>query len=222
MIDEATALEIAKLLKQGDFATVICKKLGVSGRDVGRVHRMMREGIIVFNEYGEPKFTVPFEELEPFITRKRQSMEQVSRETVAETYRAQVAKAAKDQTDAMFILANALWQAIVPWFMRRGYTLEDLRTQPIHKIVLEYLDKGEKYDQLLPEYESLKREIEELRLRAEPFLRLERAMTEIIPKTYLYLAIIDEIGNAEPLAEYYSKCLNRYLKGAGPVDVYKA
>ncbi len=220
--DEEKVLEIARLLKakggtQG-AAAEISRTLGVSGKDIGKVRRMIQQGIIIFNSEGEPQFTIPYDRVVKAIGgrggKRHMLPEDISRETVIDAYKEQVAKSAKDQTDAMFILANALWQAIVPWFLRRGYTLEDLRTKPIHKTVLEYMEKGEKYDKLLPEYQQLKAENELLKAKTDPIIRLETALNYLIPKTALNLKILDELGaDIEPLAKHYSRFITQYLQG---------
>jgi hypothetical protein len=72
--EERKTCEIAQLLKehQGEegLAAFISKRLGVSGRDVGKVKQMMKDDFIVFNRNGEARLIVPASEFEYLIAGK--------------------------------------------------------------------------------------------------------------------------------------------------------
>jgi hypothetical protein len=141
MAGELKFLEIARMLNQKQPIPVILKNLGVSGHDVAKVKEMIENGVIVFNPDGEPRFTIPLTKIKAITTgrlRKRTlTPEELSRLTVVEAHQEALAEEARNQTDAYLILGRAIWQAFNAWAVKHGYTLEDIRNMPIHKIIIE-------------------------------------------------------------------------------------
>lgn len=72
--EERKLLEIARLLNehQGEkgMSAFISKALKVSGRDLGKAKRMMNDGLIFFDDKGEPRLIVPADKFEYFLLGK--------------------------------------------------------------------------------------------------------------------------------------------------------
>ena len=217
MAEQLKFLEIARMLNQKQPMPVILKNLGVSGHDVAKVKEMIENGLIVFNPDGEPRFTIPFTKIRAITTgrfRKRTlTPEELSRLTVVEAHQEALAEEARNQTDAYLILGRAIWQAFNAWAVKHGYTLEDIRNMPIHKIIIEALDKADEYDHIKPEYEQLKAEVEYLRQKLDPLIRL-KDVTAKLPETILTLAYLQELGaDVQPIAKFIDQALTKYVVG---------
>lgn len=226
LADEGKILEIARMLKNAEnlppeerigYSAKICKALGVSGRDIGRVQRLIAEGLIVYNPDGEPRFTIPYDKIRRAIKpgwRKSMTPEEISRETVVETFKEAVAEEAKNQTEAYLIAGRAGIQAVIAWLVKKGYTLEDIRAMPIHQIIIEALEKADKHDQLVEENRRLRQELELYRKETSPLVRLKTVTTEILPTTIANLVILQELGaDVTELARHYDHLISLYLKG---------
>ncbi len=218
MAEETKLIEIARMLKQGGVSVAeISRKLGVSGHDIRKVRDMIETGLIVFNPDGEPRFTVPYSKIRAIETgryRKRTlTPEELSRLTVVEAHQEALAEEARNQTDAYLTLGRAIFQAFTAWAIRKGYTLEDIRNMPIHKIITEALEKADEYDKIKPEYEELKKEVEYLRAKLDPITRLKE-IAQQLPTTVYTLAQLQELGaDVTPLAKYIDKALTKYMVG---------
>ena len=217
MAEETQILEIARRINQRQPANVILKDLRVSGHDVAKVKDMIDNGVIVFNPDGEPRFTVPYTKLRAITTgryRKRTlTPEELSRLTVVETHQEALAEEARNQTDAYLVLGRSVMQAFMAWAVKHGYTLEDIRNMPIHKIVIEALDKADELDRIKPEYEQLKAENEYLRGKLDPLIRLKE-VTAKLPETILTLAYLQELGaDVQPVAKFIDQALTKYVVG---------
>jgi hypothetical protein len=217
MAEETQILEIARRINQRQPANVILKDLRVSGHDVAKVKDMIDNGVIVFNPDGEPRFTVPYTKLRAITTgryRKRTlTPEELSHLTVVETHQEALAEEARNQTDAYLVLGRSIMQAFMAWAVKHGYTLEDIRNMPIHKIVIEALDKADELDRIKPEYEQLKAENEYLRGKLDPLIRLKE-VTVKLPETILTLAYLQELGaDVQPVAKFIDQALTKYVVG---------
>jgi hypothetical protein len=99
------------------------------------------------------------------------------------------------------------------WAVKHGYTLEDIRSMPIHKIIIEALDKADELDRIKPEYEQLKAENEYLRGKLDPLMRLKE-VTAKLPETILTLAYLQELGaEVQPVAKFIDRALTKYVVG---------
>ncbi len=214
-------LEIARYYNEHKSERLLASKLAaelkVSGKTVGKVRRMINTGIIAFNEKGEPYFTVPFEEVEEEIFKKKKmkSPETISKTTVAKTYQKAIAEESKSQTEQYLTLGRAIWQAFMQWAVKKGYTIDDVRRIPIHQIIIESLQKA---DQLEETQKILKETNEQLNMykrEVDPIMRLRQAATLI--KDFLTFAVYAEtLGfNIEDtdIIPYYQNLIGAYLKG---------
>jgi len=218
-------LEIAELLNryknESGAATLICKELKVSGHTVGKVKRMIKNGLIAFKPDGTAYFTVSLDQLEDFLEGgakeiRTLSPEQLARRTVTRTFQRAIADESKTQTEQYLILGKAIWQAVSNYLIRKGYTIEDIRKTPIHKTIIEALEKADAYEQILPEYRRLKEENAYLKEEIEPLVRLRKVMTSL-PEMALYLLLLEEAGfNIEPIIKTLNRQLNLYVTGTLP------
>jgi hypothetical protein len=217
MAEENQLLEIARQLNQKTPIPTILKNLRVSGHHIAKVTDMIKNGLIVFNPDGEPRFTVPYTKIRAISTGKYRKRtldpEELSRLTVVETHQEALAEEARNQTDAYLVLGRSIFQAFTAWAVKHGYTLEDIRNMPIHKIIIEALDKADELDRIKPEYEQLKAEVEYLKAKLDPLIRLKEVATKL-PETILHLDFLDELGiNIDPITKIINEALTRYIVG---------
>jgi cell division protein FtsB len=217
MAEELKILEIARRISRNEPINNIIKDLEVSVEDVEEVKEMIDNGTIVFNRDGEPRLTIPLTKLKAITTRRLRKRnltpEELSRVTVLETHQEALAEEARTRTEAYLTIGRSVFQAFTAWAVKHGYTLEDIRNMPIHKIIIEALDKADEYDQIKPEYEQLKAEVEYLRQKLDPLTRLKE-ITAKLPETILTLAYLQELGaNVQPIAKFIDQALAKYLVG---------
>jgi hypothetical protein len=217
MAEELKILEIARRISRNEPINQILKDLNVSIQDVEEVKEMIDNGTIVFNRDGEPRLTIPLTKLKAITTRRLRkrslSPEELSRVTVLETHQEALAEEARTRTEAYLTIGRSVFQAFTAWAVKHGYTLEDIRNMPIHKIVIEALDKADELDRIKPEYERLKEENEYLKSQLDPLIRLKDIAAKL-PETALYLAYLQELGaDVQPIAKYIDKALARYIMG---------
>jgi len=217
MAEELKILEIARRISRNEPINNIMKDLEVSVEEVEEVKEMIDNGTIVFNRDGEPRLTIPLTKLKAITTRRLRKRnltpEELSRVTVLETHQEALAEEARTRTEAYLTIGRSVFQAFTAWAVKHGYTLEDIRNMPIHKIIIEALDKADEYDQIKPEYEQLKAEVEYLRQKLDPLTRLKE-ITAKLPETILTLAYLQELGaNVQPIAKFIDQALAKYIVG---------
>jgi hypothetical protein len=217
MAEELKILEIARRISRNEPINNIMKDLEVSVEEVEEVKEMIDNGTIVFNRDGEPRLTIPLTKLKAITTRRLRKRnltpEELSRVTVLETHQEALAEEARTRTEAYLTIGRSVFQAFTAWAVKHGYTLEDIRNMPIHKIIIEALDKADEYDQMKPEYEQLKAEVEYLRQKLDPLTRLKE-ITAKLPETILTLAYLQELGaNVQPIAKFIDQALAKYIVG---------
>jgi archaellum component FlaC len=217
MAEELKILEIARRISRNEPINKILKDLEVSVEDVEEVKEMIDNGTIVFNREGEPRLTIPLTKLKAITTRRLRKRnltpEELSRVTVLETHQEALAEEARTRTEAYLIIGRSVFQAFTAWAVKHGYTLEDIRNMPIHKIIIEALDKADEYDRIKPEYEQLKAEVEYLKQKLDPLTRLKEITTKL-PETILTLAYLQELGaNVQPIAKFMNQALTKYVVG---------
>ena len=217
MAEELKILEIARRISRNEPINNIMKDLEVSVEEVEEVKEMIDNGTIVFNRDGEPRLTIPLTKLKAITTRRLRKRnltpEELSRVTVLETHQEALAEEARTRTEAYLTIGRSVFQAFTAWAVKHGYTLEDIRNMPIHKIIIEALDKADEYDQIKPEYEQLKAEVEYLRQKLDPLTRLKE-ITAKLPETILTLAYLQELGaDVQPIAKFIDQALTKYVVG---------
>jgi hypothetical protein len=219
MLTEEKALEIARMLKQrkGEqgLAPTISHTLGVSGKEIHKVNKMIERGLIAFSEEGEPYFITPFKQIEKYYLKREREMEpeEIAQKTVKDAVEGAVAEEAATQTEQYFILGKAIWQAFSNWAVKKGMTIDDIRNTPIHQTIIDSLEKADQVEPLKQEVQELKQQLSYLQGETNPIIRLKNTLkksTDILTT----LAILDNAGfNIEPLIPFYEKLINGYLTG---------
>lgn len=220
-------LQIAELLNRYKneigAATLISRELKVSGHTIGKVKRMIDNGLIAFKPDGTAYFTVDIDQIRDFIEGglkeiRPLSAEQLARRTVTRTFQRAIADESRTQTEQYLILGKAIWQAVSNYLIKKGYTIEDIRNMPIHKVIIEALQKADAYDDLKPEYDRLLEENAYLKEEIQPLQRLRKVM-ESLPEMVTYLLLLEELGfNIEPLMKVLNTQVGLYVTGSRNAD----
>jgi len=209
-------LEIAKLLREhtgeAGVATFISKVLKVGGRDIGKASRMMKKGIIAFDEDGNPYFTINFEDVTKALETSKEDSE-VAEDMVVGTVKEAIAGETKAATEQYLILGKAIWQAVATHFAGKGITPQQLRNMPVHQIVIDSLKKAEKYDKLQKKVKDLEGELSMYRKEVDPMYRLKEACALIVK--FMRTASLAKIAGFNPYAmlPFYQSIINQYMQG---------
>jgi len=209
-------LAIAELLKRHEgekgVASFICKSLGVSGRDLGKVKRMMNKGVIAFDKEGTPYFTISFDDAKRSI-RSAGEDSAVAEDAVVGTVKEAIAGETKAATEQYLILGKAIWQAVAQHFTRKGISPTELRNMPIHQIIIDALEKADKYPKLEKKIAELEGELKMYRQEVDPMYRLKESCRLIVE--FMRTASLAKIAGFNPYAmlPYYQRLINVYMKG---------
>jgi len=209
-------LSIAELLKRHQdeprVASFISKSLKVSGKDIGKTKRMMEKGIIAFDEEGNAYYTVNFEDAKKSIETSKEDKE-VAEETVVGTVKEAIAGETKAATEQYLILGKAIWQAVATYFAKKGISPQELRNTPVHQIIIDALDKADKYPRLEKKIKELEGELAMYRKEVDPMYRLKESCSLIVD--FMRVASLAKIAGFNPYAmlPYYQKLINQYMKG---------
>jgi len=209
-------LEIARLLRQhaGEqgVASFICRTLKVSGKDLGKVKRMMDKGVIAFDEEGNPYFTINFADAKKAI-RTGEEDRAVAEETVIGTVKEAIAGETKAMTEQYLILGKAIWQAVAQHFTKKGVSPTELRNMPIHQIIIDALEKADKYPKLQRKIKDLESELAMYRREVDPMVRLRESCRLIVE--FMRVASLAKIAGFNPYAmlPYYQNLINQYMRG---------
>jgi len=209
-------LEIARLLRQhaGEqgVASFICRTLKVSGKDLGKVKRMMDKGVINFDEEGNPYFTIEFADAKRAIRSSGEDAA-VAEDTVVGTVKEAIAGETKSVTEQYLILGKAIWQAVAQHFARKGISPTELRNMPIHQIIIDALEKADKYPKLERKIADLEGELKMYRQEVDPMYRLKESCRLIVE--FMRTASLAKIAGFDPYAmlPYYQQMINAYMKG---------
>jgi len=198
MLTEEKALKITQMLKErkGEgSAPAISHALGVSGKEIHKVTKMIERGLIAYSEEGNPYFITPFKQIEKYYLKREREMEpeEIAHKTVRDAVEGAVAAEAALQTEQYFILGKAIWQAFSNWAIRKGMTIEDIKNTPIHQVIIDSLEKADKLESVQQEIQELKRQLAYLQGETNPLIRLKTTLkksTDIVAA----LAILDQAG----------------------------
>lgn len=209
-------LEIARLLRQhaGEkgVASFICKSLSVSGRDLGKVKRMMNKGVIAFDDEGNPYFTISFDDAKRSI-RSAAEDTAVAEDTVVGTVKEAIAGETRTMTEQYLILGKAIWQAVATHFSKKGISPQELRNMPIHQIIIDALEKADRCPKLENKIRDLEGELAMYRKEVDPMYRLKESCRLIVE--FMRTASLAKIAGFNPYAmlPYYQDLIDRYMKG---------
>lgn len=225
-------LAIAKMLREVKGRPGVVKEitstLKVSGKDVGIAKRLCLLGHIRFDSNGNPYFASPIEDVEAAIEEikevRREAgldrddlVEEASR-AVDETLRARVAERAATMTEADLRFAEAVVPAVVEYLSKRGFSLQELRENPPHDLVLEALSKAEKYDELERRVKELEERVRYYESRYSP-IEHARMIVSMLTEVALSIAMLRKVGvrirRGGLLARYYNNVISRCIAYGG-------
>jgi len=214
--DQEKYLEISRLWHehQGEqgVASFICKELKVSGKDLGKVKRMMEKGVIAFDPEGQPFYTISFEDAERAVKSSKEDSA-VAEDTVVDTVKGAIAGETKNQTENYLISGKAIWQAYASYAAKKGIDLEELKTKPIHQWVLDSLEKAEKYESLKNKVEALEDELAIYKREVDPVMRVKDAIR--LTNEFNKARVIAKMWGfpTRPLVKQYVELLYAYIGG---------
>jgi hypothetical protein len=196
----------------------------VSGRDVGKVKRLIDDGYIDFDANGEPFFTKPPEELEARLEAMKPRLpdrkDQVALEAVEGRVEEHIASEARGNTDMYITLGRVVWEVYADWAAKKGMNLANIEANAPHIAFRRALEKELKYDRLVREYRNLLEALRIYEAEADPLVRLRKAGKLI--NRFVELAVANEVISealgtrlidTKRYADYYSRVLTAYLKG---------
>ena len=218
---EEILLDIARYLKENEedpsklATSVLTKTLKVSGRQYGETKRLIAEGMIVYDEEtGEPFWTVPYSKLQTAIQTTAQTREQAETTVFGVTL-----KTIADETEAVtkqyYILGKAVWQGIAQWSARKGITPQQLAKMPLHEMVLDGLDKRDRFSNLEREVLDLKETVKLLQGETDPVIRIREACALLVDFVKS-LSLAELAGfriESGGIIDFYQSLLNKYIKG---------
>jgi len=227
-------LDIAQMLSQGMYIPEITKKLKVSGKDVGKVRRLLENGYITFDPNGNAKFSAPRQEIEAFLeeydaTRKRirreafekpkgrppKDVSEAASDAVEAILKEETAAEAQTRTRQYFQIGKTVAQAYWKWAQKRGIPLEEAVRHDIGKIVSEALEYHARAKELEKRVMELEDALRAYAKEVDPIVRLRKA-ARIITDFIQFAALAEIAGfNIEesPLVDHYQKLIEYYLKG---------
>lgn len=214
--DRDKYLQIAELWHQHEgeqgVASFISKTLKVSGKDLGKVKRMMDKGVIAFDPEGQPFYTISFEDAERAVKSSKEDSA-VAEDTVVDTVKGAIAGETKTQTEQYLILGKAIWQAVATFAAKRGISPEELKGMPVHQMVLAALENSEKVDPLERKVKDLEGELGMYRREVDPMYRLKESCALIVE--FMRAASLAKIAGFNPytMIPHYNKVINEYMKG---------
>lgn len=192
----------------------ICRELAVSGRTVGRARRYLNDGLVQFNEQGEPYYTVDFTQKNTRIAMDERATERAQK-TVIDGVVGAIADETATITKQYYVLGKAVWQGMMQWASRHGYTPQQLAKMSVHEIVLDALEKRDRYPEILEENKQLQNTVTFLKGETDPMVRLKASCSLIIEFTKA-ISLAELAGfNVETsgLIEHYQNMLNNYMRG---------
>lgn len=220
-LTEQKCIAIAEMLNKGKgkglaLSSEICKTLKVNGRQVGQVSKMIERGLIAFDEEtDEPYFVTPFKEIQKHYLREQKGMnaEDIAEKGVHDAVQGEIADEATKQAQQYILLGKAVWQAYVNHAVKKGLTLDDIRQTPIHQVIINALEKAEKYELEKEENKLLREQVQYLQGETNPIIRLKTTMKRTNEILTLLVALDTAGFNIEPLIPHYERIINGYLIG---------
>ena len=223
-------LAIAKLLreyskdpeKKRQMMPLITQELHVSGRDVGKVTKMIDQGFIVYDKRDIPAYTEDMDVIELKMSKGRPPAIVSTDDAVVRTVQEEIRSESVTSTQQYLILGKAVWAAYTRWAARKGLSVEDIKKTPAHEVIIRALEKEAAYDRLEKTVRELQEDLNIALKEADPIQRLRQAGSLI--NRFTELALINEITeealgvpllNMEPLAKHYNNMINAYLTYGG-------
>jgi len=243
-IDFQLILEAAKMLRDGFKAPEITKQLHISSRDVAVAKGLMDMNIILFDENGEPYYTMHEVELTPIIKdlRKRKDRrtitqiisptasptvdaiglkvqrQGIAQTSIASTVEERIARKAVDMTEATYRLGDAVRMHFEDYCEHLGVSPEEVRPEII---IPEIFEKAKKYDKVEKRVQELERMVYELQSIVDPFQRLEKCLDMLADFIYARAIAKKALGidiARTGIGRFYADLIAAYLTGGVEVE----
>jgi len=218
------AAELMKPKSEGWTVTKITSRLKVGGRDVGKVGRLIKAGLIEINPDGDVEYAASLEDIDEFLedldTKK---LRKKGRKTIAvsaesgfeEVYKQEIVEEAKHKTSQYFVIGKAVAQASWRYFQAKGIPIEEAVNYPIEAIIpeaLEFLARGE---QLERQNKMLREQQRVLAMEVDPVMRLKTATGFLL--RFMEFAVLGkmmglDLANSQAV-QYYETLINGILTG---------
>ena len=233
-VDFDLILEAARMLKSGVKSSEVAKSLGTSVKDVLAAKKLMDMNVIMFDETGEPYYTMHEVELEPLIRELRKSKAKrslppitpnadmdavllqkqgVAQASIASSVEERIARKSVEMTEATYRLGDAVRMYYEEYCEYLGVNPYEARPE---LIIPEVFEKAKKYDRLERRVQELERIVYELQSMTDPFYRLEKCMDMLVDFIYARVltqkALGVDIAKTE-IGKFYADIMAAYLTG---------
>lgn len=216
--EEEKILDIARYLKENEgnpqsrIASTVSHKLKVSSRTYGKTLHFIEDGVIQYRDDGEPFFATPFYQAQRDIVTKEKMTEAADRGVfgvVTET----ISNEARIGTERYLELGKAVGQAMFQWGAKHGYTPQQLLKMKPHSLVLDALDKRDKYDGLVEENRDLREQLGIYMQETDPVMRVRSAIT--LTNEFMKARVLAKIWGipTQPITQHYVRMLYNYIGG---------
>jgi len=228
-------LEAAKMLRDGKKGPEITSQLHISSRDLAVAKELMNMSVIMFDDEGEPYYTMHEVELEPLIRELRKAKSRrklppvtqspemealtlqrqgVARASIDATVEDRISRRAVEMTEATYRLGDAVRMHYEDYLEHLGLNPQEARPE---LIIPEVFEKAKKYDRLEERVEELERLVYELQRMTDPLYRLERCL-DIVADFAVARAICKRTLGVDiartSVGDFYADMIATYLTGA--------
>ena len=230
-------LQIARMLYQRVPLAEIVEETKVSGKTIGLVNKLIRNGYIDFDKEGRPSFTVSLDEINEFIeeegfkppktkTKRKRTKgndfadvsgppQRAAEKAIEATVKTEIAKEATERTNKYLELGKRIAAAWYKWCQDHKIPFEKAaRTDPT-PVILQALDYMNKARKIEAENRRLRQALELLAREVDPVVRLKNAA--VLMTRFMEFAILAELlgFNVEgsSVIQHYNRLINAYLTG---------
>lgn len=233
-------LKIAGMLTSGGpgLASRITKELRVSGREVGKARRLLREGFIAFDEGGEALLHEALRGRRGFHRGGKGSLrgegrrgggsraEATAEGAVDRVVQGEVASEAKARTSQYLVVGKMVSRALRGYAQKKGMPMEEfleMSGEELGGTVVEAMEYVTRAKGIEEENRRLREENAFLNRQMDPLGRLEIA-TEFLLRFLNFMAAAKVLGvnlRNSPAVEYYQKLLDGILVGEIPTEWFQ-
>lgn len=217
------AASVHKYQGQPQAAAKTCKEAKCGGKTVKLVTDMIMDGNIVFNDEGEPQILLTMEKIVERYggTENKLTIKDQSEAVAFETLMTESASEGRGVVLRWAKLGKAVEQAIIPYLLKKGWTLEDIVDKPIHGTLLTALNKEELVEPLQSENQELRSQLEFYKRETSPAIRAKEMMRVLNE----FIEIVVDAANkgidltGTEVVQWYDRLLAGYLTGKMPGNI---
>jgi len=217
---KSIAAAIFKYQGQAEAAAKTSREARCGGRTISLVNEMIKEGDITFTEESGPQLLLTWEQyVEKYGVENKLTIKDQSEAAAFEELRNQSASEGRGVILRWAKLGKAVEQAVIPYLLKKGWTLEDMANKPIHGILLAALQREELVEPLQSENEELRSQLQFYKRETSPAIRAKDMMWTLIE----FLKQVDKFEGkyhiditGTELVRWYDKLLAGYLTGKMP------